>query len=294
MTVTIGVMGAGAMGGAMVQRLLERKRDVVVHDPRPDAVDALVRAGATAAVSPAAVAEVAQIALLVLPDPAAVVDVTSGEDGLLAVDGPLEAVIDLTTSSPETSRTVAGSLAELSIAYADVGVLGNPPTARSGQMTLLVGGLDKMPQVAVETLEELAAKIRPMGAVGAGHAAKLVANALFLSQVATMGEALSTLEAVGGDPDLFLEALEGLGGRGAAIADIGRTMRSPQAGAGFALRLAAKDARLLAELAERADSDAPITNALAALFARAADVDPDGDFTRVYAVQRPRSTDTRH
>lgn len=285
----VGVIGAGAMGAAMARRLLEQGFTPVVADPRADIVDDLVREGMTAASSPAAVAELADVVLLVLPDPHAVIAVMRDPDGLGTRRWDNLTVADLTTSAPEVSRKVAEELGEVGAHYLDVGVLGNPPTALSGTMTFLVGGeLDDIARCH-SVLQALTRRWLRIGAVGAGHTAKLVANELFLSQVATMGEALATVEAAGLEPETFIDAIDGLGGRGAALADIARTMRSTPPDAGFALRLAAKDARLLREYAESIQHEAPLIEVLAHLYEEAARNDPNGDFTRVYEIQRARA-----
>lgn len=284
----VGVIGAGAMGAAMARRLLGRGFAPVVNDPRADIVDSLVNEGMTAASSPAAVAELADVVLLVLPDPEAVISVMRGTGGLGRRRWGNLIVADLTTSAPEVSRTVAEQLGDVGAHYLDVGVLGNPPTALSGTMTFLVGGDTEVIDRCQSVLGALTRRWLRIGPVGAGHTAKLVANELFLSQVATMGEALSTVEAAGLEPDAFLDAIDGLGGRGSALADIGRTMRSAPPESGFALRLAAKDARLLREYAEGIQHGAPLMEVLSGLYAEAARLDPDGDFTRVYDIQRER------
>lgn len=52
----VGFVGLGQMGGPMSRRLLDAGHRLIVHDVRPEAVDALVAAGAEAAATPAEVA----------------------------------------------------------------------------------------------------------------------------------------------------------------------------------------------------------------------------------------------
>lgn len=292
-TLAIGLVGAGAMGHAIGQRLLVRGFRPVVYDIEQARADLLVEAGAIGASSPATIAELAGVVLTVLPNPEAVERAVLGPRGLVSATRSGTVVVDLTTSSPDVSRRVAGELERKGASYVDVGVLGNPPTAAAGTMTLLVGGEERHLKAVRPVLEAISASIRVLGPVGAGHTAKLVANELFLAQVAAMGEALSVLEASGVDPDVFLEALAGVGGRAVGLADIGRVMRSQPSAAGFALRLAAKDARLLAEMAVAAGHPAPLATALRDLYGAAAEREPEADFTGVYRGQRSQTPATR-
>lgn len=282
----VGLVGAGAMGQAMGLRLLEQGFRPVVYDVDQARVQSLVRAGATGASNPATVAELASTVLVVLPTPEAVEQAVTGVRGVASAVRSGTTVVDLTTSSPGVSRRMAAELGRKGASYLDAGVLGNPPTAAAGTMTLLLGGEQRDLDAARPALEAIAANLWLMGPAGAGHTAKLVANELFLAQVAAMGEALSVLEVAGVDPDHFLDALTGVGGRAVGLADIGRTMRSAPPPAGFALRLAAKDARLLAQMADDIGHPAPMAVTLRELYDAAAQQEPDADFTGVYRSQR--------
>lgn len=292
--VRVGLVGVGAMGEAIARRLLDQGFQPVVCDLDVRRVDALVQRGAVGAGTPATVVTLAGTVLTALPTPEAVDAAVLGQHGLATGAQAGTVVVDLTSSSPDMSRTVSDALAARGAGYLDAGVLGNPPTAEAGTMTLLVGGDGRHLEQVRGVLDAISGRVWHLGAVGSGHAAKIVANELFLAQVAAMGEALGVLERTGGDPDTFLEALAGVGGRAVGLADIGRTMRGDPPPVGFALRLAAKDARLLAELASGAGADAPLSSALRRLYASAAESWPDEDFTRVYLAQRPAALGQPH
>jgi 3-hydroxyisobutyrate dehydrogenase-like beta-hydroxyacid dehydrogenase len=282
----IGIIGLGAMGQAVAARLLDQGHSLAVHDIRPEAAAALAGRGARVAASPAEVAGWSRTVLTLLPDPAAVRAACLGSDGLFSAATADHLVADLTTSSPELSRELAARFAARGTGFLDVGVLGNPPTARVGKMTLLVGGEKEHVARARPVLKVLSANVRHLGPPGAGHVAKVAANELFLAQVAAMGEALAVLEAAGAAAEPFLEALACTGGRGVGLADIGRTMLGPAPVAGFALRLAAKDAGLLNELAHQVGHPAPLAGVLRELYAGAAAAAPDQDFTGIFQYAR--------
>jgi 3-hydroxyisobutyrate dehydrogenase-like beta-hydroxyacid dehydrogenase len=284
----VGLIGLGAMGFPIAQRLLDRRRHLVVFDVDAGRIDEVVRLGGSGASSPAVVAAMAQTVLLVLPGPKEVREALLGPGGLLTGTTRPGLVVDLTTSDPAMSREMAAVATASAVDYVDAGILGNPPTARDGRMILLTGGADAALAAAEQVLPDISATRHHVGGVGAGHTAKLAANELFTAQVAAMGEALAILLAAGVQQEAFLAALAGTGGRGAGLADIGTTMLGDPPAVGFALRLAAKDALLTSRLASEHGQPSPLADALAATFNGAAAQHPTADYTSVYQhiVQR--------
>lgn len=275
----VGVVGLGAMGGPIVEHLLETGPGVVVFDEDSRKAGDLVRLGARAATSISAMADDVDWMLLFLPGPREVVAVAAEIQS-----GPrrLKGIVDCTTSDPTVSRDVGERLASVGILYADAGMLGNPPLARNGSLLLLLGATEVDARPLMPLLSLVSRKVFHLGRIGGGHAAKLAANELFTSQVAAMAEALAVLGALGVDHDVFLDALSATGGRGIGLADIGKTMLGEPPATGFALRLAAKDVALLDVLAGNSRVSAPVAAALAGLFAAAAETNGDADYTRVY------------
>src|SRR5262249_41891205 len=78
----IGFIGLGRMGGPMSRRLIEAGHQVTVFDARKDAMDKLVKAGATAARSVADVADRVETVMTSLPSLNIGFEVACGENGL--------------------------------------------------------------------------------------------------------------------------------------------------------------------------------------------------------------------
>ncbi|ERI53426.1 hypothetical protein N878_15445, partial [Pseudomonas sp. EGD-AK9] len=108
----IGFLGLGNMGGPMARNLLKAGHSVSVYDPSAQAVTALVEAGASAAISPAAVAQAPVEAIVtMLPAAAQVKQVYLGQDGLLAQVAKGVLLIDSSTIDPLSAREVAARAA---------------------------------------------------------------------------------------------------------------------------------------------------------------------------------------
>ena len=92
---------------------------------------------------------------------------------------------------------------------------------------------------------------------------KLVLNCWLVTLVEGLAETLALARGLGLDPSLFLEAIAG-GPLDLPYAQLkGKLMLAEEFPASFKLRLAAKDARLVVEAAERAGLDLPLAETIA-------------------------------
>ena len=82
----IGVAGIGKMGAAIAQRLMEAGHAVTVWNRTADKVRAVANAGAAVAATPCELAAKSQVIMTILTDAAAIDQVYSGAEGLLAGD----------------------------------------------------------------------------------------------------------------------------------------------------------------------------------------------------------------
>src|SRR5947207_7829319 len=100
-------IGLGNMGHHMATNVLRAGHRLTVHDLRPEVAQDLIAEGAVWANSPQAAAEAAEAVLLSLPAPPDVEEVVAGPDGVLAGLRAGDTIIDLSTNSPSTVRTLA-------------------------------------------------------------------------------------------------------------------------------------------------------------------------------------------
>ena len=108
---TVGFIGLGIMGKPMARNLLKAGYDLVVLDIDSRATAELVAAGAAAAASPAEVTQRARRVLTMLPDGAAVEEVVTGPRGVLSGASADTVLVDISSVSPETARSIAAALA---------------------------------------------------------------------------------------------------------------------------------------------------------------------------------------
>jgi 3-hydroxyisobutyrate dehydrogenase-like beta-hydroxyacid dehydrogenase len=252
---TVGVVGLGAMGSRIARRLADAGHELVVWNRDPAKAEPLVAGGAVAAASPADLARRVEAVITMVADPRALVDVTEGPEGVVAGVGEGTTLIQMSTVGPDSTSRLAGQLPEN--ALIDSPVLGSVSEAESGTLSVFAGG-EPEPVDRWEPLLSTLGTVLHVGPVGAGTAAKLVANTALVGVVGILGEALALADGLG----LSREAAFDVLGK-TALADQAERRRSAiESGEfppRFALYLARKDADLIVEAAAKTSVDLRLT-----------------------------------
>ncbi|MDG2426793.1 MAG: NAD(P)-dependent oxidoreductase [Acidimicrobiales bacterium] len=268
MSETIGFIGLGNMGRPMCLRLLAAGYDIVAFDLVDEAVAEVVAAGAIAGATAADVAGAADVLLTSLPRPDHVEAVMEGA-GALAALRPGSCWVDLTTNRSELIQRLANA-APADIFVADSPLTGAVDGARTGRLTLFIGGDDKTIARATPILEHLG-RVIVCGPLGTGNVVKLVTNQLWFIAAAAIGEGFALGMSHGVDLAVLWDAITD------SVADSFVARHdAPSIFAGhydpsFTLDLCNKDLGLIGELSVGLGTDLPMTEAAAAAFARATD-----------------------
>jgi 3-hydroxyisobutyrate dehydrogenase/2-hydroxy-3-oxopropionate reductase len=244
----------------MARRVLEAGHDVAVWNRSPERAAALVAAGAGAASTPAAVAAGAEAVITMVSDPAALCAVSEGSDGVAAGVRPRATVIEMSTVGPAAVRRLR-SVLPAPTALVDAPVLGSVAEAEAGALAILAGG-DASDVARVEPVMSALGRVLHVGPLGAGAAAKLVANMSLFAVVAALGEALTLADGLG----LSRATTFGVLARTPLADQAKRRHDSFEQGhypRRFALALARKDADLVVEAAARAGLDLRVAAAAA-------------------------------
>jgi len=244
---TIGVVGLGAMGARVAVRLADAGNDLVVWNRDSAKAEPLVERGAVAAETPAEAARKTEAVITMVADPVALAAVTEGPDGVVAGASDGTTVIQMSTVSPDATERLASQLP--GDAMLDSPVLGSIGEVEAGTLNVFVGGEDGPTQRWSPLLSTLGT-VMHVGPVGAGTAAKLVANTTLVGLIGVLGEALATGQALGLTQERTFDVL-GV----TALADQAERRRAAVESGDypprFALRLARKDADLILEAAEK-------------------------------------------
>jgi len=251
----VAVVGLGAMGGAIVTRLLATGHEVVVWNRSPGPLEAAVAEGAVAAATAAEAARQTELVITMVADPAALAAVTDGPDGILAGATAGSALLQMATVGPEPVLALAGRM-PAGVDLVDCPVLGSISEATGGTLAVFVGG---DPERARPVLSSLG-RVVPVGPIGAGSAAKLVANSTLFGVLGVLGEAVALGDGLGLPREATWEVL----GASPLAAQAERRRGPLEAGdppLRFTLSLAGKDAGLVAEAAAGAGLTLPLAAA---------------------------------
>ncbi|MBM0255597.1 NAD(P)-binding domain-containing protein [Micromonospora sp. 4G55] len=192
---TVAVIGLGGMGSRMAGRLLDAGHDLVVWNRTPQRASDLVARGAVAAGSPAEAARRADLVITMLSGPAALQEVVEGPQGVAAGSTASTTLAEMSTVGPPAVRRLAAMLPD-GVGLLDAPVLGSVSEAESGSLRIFVGGPEQLAQQWMPLLGALGSPMH-VGPLGAGAAAKLVANSTLFGVLAVLGEALALADGLG-------------------------------------------------------------------------------------------------
>jgi 3-hydroxyisobutyrate dehydrogenase-like beta-hydroxyacid dehydrogenase len=252
----VAVVGLGSMGSRIARRLLDSGNELVVWSRNPDRALPLTEAGAVAVDTPAEAARRSEAVITMVSDPEALAHVTEGSDGVAA--GGATTVIQMSTVGTAAVARLA-SVLPAETGLLDAPVLGSVAEAEAGALKIYAGGDAQLIERWTPLLSTLGSLIH-VGPVGAGSAAKLVANATLVGVIGVLGEALAVAQGLGLPREVGFEVLETT-----ALADQATRRRSSVESGDypprFALSLARKDADLILEAAATSGLDLRVTEA---------------------------------
>jgi 2-hydroxy-3-oxopropionate reductase len=206
---TIALIGAGAMGGAIGARLVATGTALRVFDLDPAKVAALVELGAVAAPSAAEAARGARAVILSLNASHIVRAAVFGPGGVAEGAAPGTLVIDMSSIDPVATEALAEDAAEKGLRWVDSPLSGGIPKAATGELTLMQGGAPADVAEAQEVLRGVASNQTRMGGPGAGQTTKLINQVLCGLGFLAVAEATALAEAAGVDAAMIPKALAG-------------------------------------------------------------------------------------
>lgn len=289
--VRIGFIGTGLIGAPMVERLLERGRDVTVWNRSPSKLAPLVAAGAQAAESPQALAGNTDIVCLCLTDTNAVREVVFGEQGISSTLREDSLVIDLSSIDPGATRAMAQELeSRCGARWLDAPVSGGVPAARAGRLIVFAGGAEEDIVRGAPVFSALAQRVTHMGGHGAGQLTKSCNQQIVACNLMVMAEMFAFAEKCGVDASRLPEALAGGFADSLPLQLFGPRMANgvytPRLGAVGTFR---KDIEQVVRLAAEVGSSVPVTFAALARYRDATahpEVGSDADASALITVVR--------
>jgi len=267
---SLGVVGAGNMGGGMVRRLCDQGWAVHLNDIDATVVAPLVALGAQSHPSARDVAQACQVLAIVVVDQAQVNAVLDGEQGLLGALTPDHTVLLCPTLSPEDVERTATRIHATGAQLIDAPMSGGPTRAAQGQMSLMVACPNACLVQHEALLNTLANPVFHVSErVGDGARTKLVNNLLAAINWVGASEVMNLALRAGLNPQTTLQVIASSSGQSWIGSDrMPRALQADWAPRAH-LSLLTKDSRLAVEMAQALDQSTPLGALAKQAFAQA-------------------------
>jgi len=260
----IGYIGVGLMGHGAAKNIVEKGYPLTIMGHRNRApVEDLVKRGAKEAKSAADAARLSDILFLCLPSSVEVEATNYGPDGVLEGAHAGLIVVDSTTADPNSTRRIAVDLERKGARMLDAPLGRSPKEADDGKLSTYVGGEPETAKAVRAVMECYADTIVEVGALGMGHTMKLINNFISIGNCAVIAEATATAAKLGVDMRKFCEVIQA-GGANSRMFQMVMPwlLEGDDSHLKGPLRIAGKDMRFYARLAEQAPAAAFIAQAV--------------------------------
>jgi len=190
-TVKVGFIGLGNMGIPMACQLLKAGYPVLVYNRNKNKEETVVAAGADKTSSTADVMKRSDVVIIMVTDDAAIIEIFTGEQGLLTPAVTDRYIINMSTVSPEVSRKMAALCESAGNHYVDVPVSGSVKQAQDGQLVIMVGAEADVFDAVKPILGAMGKLVLRVGPTGAGNTVKLAINTLLAIQAQGLAETIN-------------------------------------------------------------------------------------------------------
>lgn len=261
----IGMIGTGAMGLALLERLKLNGVRPVCYDAHGPSLEQARALGMATAGSSAEAAKQSTLIDVVVRTDQDVLDCALGANGILESAQPGTLLLLHSSILPQAVHRVEDTARAKGVAVIDACMTGVPDTVRAGELSFVVGGPDELVERAKPHLLKMSKEVFHMGPLGTGAVGKLIKNMLGGAETLIVHEAIQ-IGLAGGIPyPKALEMMRRIGhdsvlNRWQRTFDASGNDPLPRSGR----NVMNKDIPLVAELARLCQLDVPITQQLAA------------------------------
>jgi len=196
---SIGWIGTGRMGFAMAERLLKAGANLSAWNRTKSKAEPLEKLGAAIVDNPADLID-CDIVFTMVGGPADFIEVTKGENGVLAQGSKVPSLlIDCTSISEEAAREVREFANSVGTAMIDAPVSGNAKVVKAGKLSIVASGPRDAFDDALPFLEVIAQGVSYVGEGELARMVKICHNVLLGVVIQSLAE-ITVLAEKGGVP----------------------------------------------------------------------------------------------
>ncbi len=275
------------MGTAIAHRLLEQGVSVIAWDRKPEHARALAERGAELAGSAAELVSRAEFVITMLPTADIVLSVVEP----LLDEWPEETIwLQMSSVGAAEADRLAQVAADHGVTLFDAPVSGSTHPAEEGKLTILASGPDSARAQVEPVFEALGSRVQWVGEAGMGSRLKLAANHWMIAMVAALAETMHLCQLMGLQEHQFVSLLDG-GPLGSSYGlEKLREMQGHNYPAGFPVRLALKDLKLVREVASSSGVELPLLDAVLERIGDVENKHANDDLAAVHELKLPSIT----
>lgn len=215
----VGFIGLGDQGAPMARAIAENF-DLYVWARRPQAFETLAGVPFQIANDLKNLAEVTDIVCLCLNDDKDIHEILSKglKDGL----SKGKILVNHGTGEPDENKHLAEDLAKSGIYFLDAPVSGGRPAAEGRTLTTMVGGDIEAFQISKDVFNTFSANVFHLGGAGTGQMAKLLNNAMTMTNLKNAVDVFLLAEKSGLDTKLLYQVISSGSGSSMVLKSIGK------------------------------------------------------------------------
>jgi 3-hydroxyisobutyrate dehydrogenase-like beta-hydroxyacid dehydrogenase len=255
----LGFVGLGVMGGEMVNRLLGKGHTVTGYNRTGTKAEWLVKKGMKWADSPRAVSAAADITFSMVTNSGALEAIAEGPDGMLGSLTAGKILVDMSTVSPEVSRSIAAKVRQKGSDMLDAPVSGSVITLQEGKLSVMVGGRAETFERVKSVLYDLGPKVTHVGDNGLALVMKIATNLSLAVQMLAFSEGILLAEKSGIARETAVDVLTHSAVASPMIQYRGPFVLKMPEEAWFNVNMMQKDMLLALELGRKVDVPMPTT-----------------------------------
>ena len=280
---TIGFIGLGAMGWPMAARLVPHHQLTVFDIDTKRTAAFAQEVGGTAARTLAELAVASDVVITMLPTSRHVDAVLSGTEGVLAHSRKDTLIIEMSSGAPQQTKLLGLQAADAGCCMIDAPVSGGVPRARTGELSIMVGGSAADIAQAEPVLKHMGSAVLITGALGSGHAMKALNNLVSAATLLATVEAVNIGKRAGLDPARIVDILNvSTGMSNSSQKKLHQFVLSGAFNSGFGLDLMVKDLNNAMAIADELDIAAPLSERCVKVWREAASMlGPGQDHTAI-------------
>jgi 3-hydroxyisobutyrate dehydrogenase len=282
---TVAVLGTGTMGAPMAANIAREGLTVRAWNRTIDRARPLEQDAVTVVETPGQAVEGADVVVTMLSDAGPTFEVA---EAVLPGMAPEAIWAQMGTIGLAATDRCADLAQRHGTTFVDAPVLGTLKPAQDGALTVLASGPDDAIDRCSPLFRAVGQKTLRLGPAGQGTRLKLSVNAWVLALTQGTAESVALAKGLGLSTGDMVEALDGSPTDAPYFRAKSKLMDDGEYPVSFTLRLAAKDAALIAEAADAAGVDVPMVRTIARRLAEGVEAGHgEEDMAATYRLSAP-------